>query len=170
MRQLLDLLLVAVEGVAGRFGDGHGAPLDLPQETQTELLFDLVGKFLPCKKCLSITRKLCQQLLFCLLPSHHQIPHRIAQQLARGKEPLVQKRQKFPLRAQKESKRPDVGIVFHKAVPQETFPADSRRQALSASLAVVQPNEVHTLVDFVQLAGNGGLIDDDHSLAISLCV
>ena len=55
MRELLDLFLIAVEGVAGRFGDGRGAPLDLPQEPQTELLFDLVGKFLSRKKCLPIT-------------------------------------------------------------------------------------------------------------------
>ena len=89
MRQLLDLLLVAVEGVAGRFGDRHGAPLGLPQETQTEQLFDLVGKFLPRKKCLPIAGKLCQQILFCLRTAHHQIPHRIAQQLARRKEPLI---------------------------------------------------------------------------------
>ena len=53
--QLLDPLLIAVKGVARRFGDGRGAPLDLPQETQTELLFDLVGKCLPRKKCLPIT-------------------------------------------------------------------------------------------------------------------
>ena len=54
MRQLLDLLLIAMEGIAGQFGDRHGAPLNLPQETQTEQLFDLVGKFLPRKKCLPI--------------------------------------------------------------------------------------------------------------------
>lgn len=89
------------------------------------------------KKLFGRIGDLREQLFSRLFASHYQKANAVTQKLPRRIIPLVKCRQKFFSDQNLKCDRPQIRVVFHKAVPKETFPADLKRKFFFRPFAVI---------------------------------